>query len=271
MNVLVIGASGFLGSTIAATFLRQPDNQVTGAYHTSKDKVPAGCVPISMADLETLDDKFNIVVLATGNFSLPPKELIDSNVILCDRVSRYFPSAKLIYISSVAVYGNHKDTMNENSPFNQPSFYGLSKLAGETIIQTHNRYAILRLSYLYGQNMPAVSFLPIIINKAKKERKLTLFGHGERLQDYLHVQDAADMCVAAGNYDKNAIFLGATSHSLSNLQVAKMIKAYLPDLQIEFKGDDTAPWFKFDNSQTVETLNWQGKQSFEATVQEMVS
>lgn len=269
MKVLIIGASGFLGGAIATAFLDK-SHEVVGVYHSSEKSIPKGCKAININDVKKLEDTFDTVVVAAGNYTFSPKELIDVNVLLCRQVSQQFTTAKLVYISSVNVYGNHSDRIDERSSFNQPSFYGLSKLAGEAVAQTHNRYAIIRLTYLYGPHMPMVSFLPILINKAKTTGKITLFGQGERLQNYLHVQDAAELCVAASRYEENDIFLGATSHSLSNLEVAETIKSYIPNLQIDFEGQDTAPWFQFDNSKSVAKLDWQSRHDFSATIKEIV-
>ena len=269
MKVLVIGATGFLGKTIVEAFLKRSD-EVWGSYRNSKINLPKKCHPIKIGEIESLDDDFDAIVFAAGNFSLSEKELIEINVHLTKRVSDHFRTAKLVFISSVAVYGNHMDRVVEDSVYNSPSLYGQSKIAGEAVVQTHNRYAILRLTYLYGAGMPPVSFLPIIVNKAKDEKKITLFGRGERLQDYLHVEDAANLCILASIYVENGIFLGATGHSVSNLEVAKEIQVFIPDLFIDFQGKDTSPWFQFDPTNTNERLGWHCKHELRNTLKEMI-
>jgi UDP-glucose 4-epimerase len=268
-KVLVIGANGFLGSAIAKEFLSQ-SAEVWGTYHNSTQNIPPECHTVSIDELKTLPNDFDCVILAAGNYSVTPKELIQLNVELPQKLSNHFTKAKVIFISSVAVYGNHKDRMNETSSFNTPSFYGLAKLAGEAVVQTHEQFAILRLTYLYGPTMPKNSFLPAIIKKAKEEKKITLFGKGERLQDYLHVNDAARLCVAASHVKENGVFLGATGTSLSNTEVVKKMQQYMPELELTFSGEDTAPWFQFDPSASEKAAAWKSQESFDATLAEMM-
>lgn len=269
MRIFIIGASGFLGSNIAQQLMKQ-SIEVWGTYYRNNTNVPPRCKSVSIDDIESLEDNFDVIFLVAGNYGLTPKELIDINVHLVKRVSDHFQTARIIFISSVAVYGSHKNIVHEQSSFNNPSFYGLAKLAGEAVTQTHQNYAILRLTYLYGGGMPTNSFLPTIIQKAKTDKKIVLFGKGERLQDYLHIKDAVNFCIKASENKENGIYLGATGQSLSNLQVAKIIKQYLPECQIKFAGTDTAPWFRINPASSEKKLNWCATHKLISALKEMI-
>lgn len=128
----------------------------------------------------------------------------------------------------------------------------------------------MRPTYVYGPNMLNNTFLPIIISQAKTEKKIILFGNGKRLQDYLHVDDLASLCVAASKFDGNDIFLGATGRSMSNLEIVNIIKDYIPDLRIIFKGEDNSPWFQFDPSKTKKVLRWDNKEQMNDCIKKML-
>ena len=221
MTVLVIGASGFLGGAIAIRYAKE-GYTVYGSYKNNPI-VPSGCIPVSIDDIYNIKDKFDIVILAAGNYSLDKKTLVEINVGLTQNISNRFPDSKLIYISSVSVYGKHQDTIKEHSFYQDPTFYGQAKLAGETIISTHQKYSIIRLTYLYGVNMPDNSFLPRIIKSALIDHKITLYGDGERKQDYLHIEDAANLCYLARLGD-NGIFLGVSGVCYSNKEDYKILQ-----------------------------------------------
>lgn len=269
MKILVIGSNGFLGNAITQAFINRND-QVWAIYNKSSENIPKQCQKINIKDIWDQHDDFDVVILTVGNHSLSNKDLIDVNVNLTQRISNHFKSSKLIFISSVSVYGKHTDSMRENSSFNQPSFYGLSKLAGEAIVLAHERYAIIRLTYLFGETMADNSFLPQILNNACQNGNITLFGEGKRLQDYLHVRDAAELCVLASMYSSNDVFLGATGYSYTNLEIAKKIKEYVPGLHINMVGQDNAPSFRFNPTETIKKLNWVPVHRLDETIKQMV-
>ncbi len=270
MKVLVVGASGFLGGAIARTFMND-GHEVSGTYVNSKDNIPSGCRAIAFDDALAMNDSdFEVVAIAAGNHALPPQDLVEANYDVAHGIMQTFPSAKIVYVSSIAVYGNHDDVMNETSVFDNPSPYGWAKLAGEAIVRTHPKYAIVRPTYLFGPNMPTNSFVPAIINKAKTEGQITLFGKGERLQDYLHVDDAAQLCLLAAKYEENDTFLATTGESTSNAQVGEAICAAIPDCTLSYAGEDTAPWFRFDPSVTKQKLGWEPKHTLLDSIQELI-
>lgn len=266
MKALVVGASGFLGGAIARQLLEK-QAEVWGSYHANPCNMPDGCKSVSPEDLQSLDDTFDNVFVVSGNYSLEPSALIKTNVNLTQQITERFVSAKIIYISSVAVYGTHDEAMTEDSSYNNPSFYGLAKLGGELITQTHDRYAIVRLTYLYGPEMPTNSFIPRIIEVAKANKHITLYGNGKRLQDYLHVQDAARLCYAASLQATNDIYLGATGTSLSNADIAQKIQNTIPNCVTTFENEDRSPWFKFDNTRTMQKLNWKPIESIDTFIE----
>lgn len=255
LKVLIIGASGLLGRAISRSYLEH-GFEVWGAYHTNKQLLVEGCRPVSMNELETLKHRFKFVVLAAGNYALDPKDLITVNVDLSQRISSYFPGSKLIFVSSTSVYGGSHKVISDNSPFDNPSLYGLAKLGGELVTKIHPSFAIIRLTYLFGAGMKPTSFLPKLVENYKSSGLITLLGQGERLQDYLHVSDAAELCYRAGNHDSNGIYLGATGRSVSNVEIAKSVQTQVPDCSIEFSGEDTAISFRFDPKNTFIKLGW---------------
>ena len=269
MKILVVGASGFLGGATVRKFIRDA-HEVWGTYMHRSNRVPLGCRPVSFTAIDTLDVDVDVVVIAAGNHALPSQELIGVNLNIPQQIMRQFPKAKLTFISSVSVYGSHTDMMRETSAFDNPSLYGWAKLAGEAIVRTHPKFAILRLTYLYGKDMPTNSFLPTILREAKSEKQITLYGKGERLQDYLHVDDAANLCVRASRHVANGTYLGATGSSFSNVQVAQLICKHIPGCTVSFTGIDTAPWFQFDPSETKKELSWDPLHQFEPTLQELI-
>ncbi len=268
-NALVVGGSGFLGRTISTNLLSK-GYSTWATYHNSPNNIPTGCHPVPFSSIEGLTKGFDVVYIAVGNHALPDKQLLRLNVDLPQLIMNQFPDSRIVYISSVAIYGNTRNIISEDSPTINPTFYGQTKLEGENVTKAHTSYAIVRPTYLYGVSMPTNSFLPAIIKRAVESREVTLFGKGRRLQDYLHINDVAKLCVKAGEHNSNDVFLAATGLSLSNLEVAEKVKVTIPSLEIKFSGIDSAPSFRFDSSITQSKLNWAPEESFDKILTEMV-
>lgn len=270
MKILVIGASGFLGSSIAKAALAQ-GWKVWGIYNKNEDLVPNGCKRINIDELNQLEDNFDLIYIAIGNFVFSHEDLIYTNIDLSRQICDKFKSAKIIFISSINVYGAHNDTITLNSSFNTTSPYGLSKLAGESIISKHGKFVILRFTNLYGVGMNEKSFISTIIKDAIKKKVITLTNTGERKHDYLYVEDAVQLCIKAGMRSKNEIYLGATGKSVSNLKVAKLIQKLIPDCKIIFSEGDFSPSFSFDVQKTKNSLSWTPKKKLEEGLKELVN
>ncbi|MBX0333254.1 NAD(P)-dependent oxidoreductase [Pontibacter sp. HSC-14F20] len=257
----VIGANGFLGRKLLSVYMER-GHSVTAVYNRNFHNIPNSSQALSFDHFINGDLFFDNIVFAAGNFSSTHEELIALNCKGLLEITARYPNARLVYISSTNVYGTHTSTINEDSTFNIPTLYGRAKLAGEFIVSALKSFAIIRLAYLYGPGLQNKSFLPTIINDALHNKKIVLMGKGEREQDYLHVNDAADLCFAATNYPENGVFLGATGQSISNIEVAKNVCAKIDCCLIEFTGEERGTSFYFDPVQTFDKLNWRPKVAF---------
>lgn len=268
-NCAVIGASGFLGRSIVSK-LNSSGYKVWAVYRNSRAEQPPGCIPISILEMLSSPLSFDVIFFAAGSFASSHSELVELNCTLLTEIKSRFASARLVFVSSTSVYGKHESRIHENSAFNHPSIYGLSKLAGEFVASAANSYAIIRLTYLYGKGLDNRSFIPNMIGQAREQAKITLFGEGARAQDYLHVEDAASLCLKA-MYTENGIFLGATGKSYSNLDVAKAVAGEIKDCTIEFTGTETGHSLYFDPGWTMRSCDWTPATDLRAVIKEMLA
>lgn len=265
MKVLIVGTNSFLAQQLTKQLqLDHKDLLLDGIYNKNLDRTDRSKFRklIQVDDLETLNDTYDLVFLIAafipyGEYSTANIKLITSNITLPARVLTQFESAKLVYASSVAVYGDITDkVITEDTPFIKPTKYGASKLAGETVISNAKRFAILRFTSIYGKGMTARTFLPYIVDKAKTAGQITLFGDGSRKQDYIHVEDAANLLIAASKHKDNSVLLGCNGTSVSNKEVAETIQSLLPNVSIDYKGEDQSASFDYSSARIVDLLNF---------------
>lgn len=104
---------------------------------------------------------------------------------------------KIIYTSSIAVYGNAK-ICDELSKPNPQNFYGLSKLLCEEQIKYFsNKYSlditIARLSSVYGAKLERQVIYDILRQINNKNKKIKLNGSALDERQLLHVDDAIEL------------------------------------------------------------------------------
>lgn len=111
------------------------------------------------------------------------------------------PQARIIFLSSAAVYGDTgPEPAHEESPLLPKGAYARNKLAAENLLRqlAPGRTLILRVSNLLGGRIDPdrpQGVLPRIIRCAREGGELSLWGDGSATKDYI---DLADFLVVLG-------------------------------------------------------------------------
>ncbi len=162
----------------------------------------------------------------------------------------------------------HDSVIYENSSFNNPDNYALSKLSAEFIVRLCTNYQIIRFPSIYGADMTHKTFIPKLLEQAKKE-KITLYGDGARMQNYINVEDAVGYLISASNQKESGIYLGVFNRSYSNKEVAKCVHKFIPKCKIQYIGKDNSPSFVYNNLLTRKQLGFEPKISLEEGIGRM--
>lgn len=263
---IVVGANGFLGSSLVNKLIEN-NQEVVAVYNTNHEAINKNATIVTLKEVFKLSIDPNYIYFLSGNYSTSHQNLVRINEELI-QLCKVFPNAKFIYLSSTNVYGSNDEILTENSAYKSPGLYGLSKLAGEFVVSSMKHYSIIRMTYIYGSGISNNSFLPQIISKAR-EKKVVLFGNGERKQDYIFIDDAVDLCFASALHENNITVVGASGISYSNLEVCEEIKSHI-SCEIEFTGVETGLSFYFNIDKVVKELNWQPKVKFSEGIKMML-
>lgn len=275
-RILIIGINSFLGKAIFN--YTKEEYEISAVYHSNKTNIPGGIEVVQADNITQLKGcEFKYIFLVSShvpvnNRDIEDQPLIDANIHLPKIVCGLFPSSKVIFFSSVSIYENYTTgktiSVTETMPAPQ-SRYALSKLWGEQIIASHYSYVILRISSMYGIGMKLTTFIPRVIKSACSLGEITILGNGERLQNYIHVDDVAQIALRAAESDENLILHGVADQSYSNKEIAEKIAAIIP-CHVTYTGEDSTPSYIYDNNHTTIKLGPYNYKNIDEGLKELI-
>lgn len=243
-RIIILGSSGFIGARILEKFLLSRNLTVKGFSSNDCDLLSADVVSEILSDL-TLGD---VLIMASAITRLKENSFnsMIKNIQMVENVCGVIlkrPVRQLIYLSTVDIYGINLDRNTKISEKLRPDpgdYYALSKITGEFLFRKEcNKLniplTVLRLSGVYGPGDKGGGAVRSFILSALNERKITIYGKGSDLRDYIYVDDVYEIINAAIGKRLNNTVNVATGRSYSIIQIAKIIKSLLPyKIDIEF-------------------------------------
>jgi nucleoside-diphosphate-sugar epimerase len=148
--VLVLGASGFIGTRLVDVLAAGSDYRPIAASRHPKHGGVALDATDPAAVRESISGVANVVNCIAGS----NETMVRSTQALCD-AARAHPPARIVHLSSMAVYGSAVGSVRENhEPAAPVSGYGQAKIACEQIIRKYVRdggdAVILRPTCVFG-------------------------------------------------------------------------------------------------------------------------
>lgn len=244
MNILVTGGEGFIGSSIRkhlgkkfTFFSLAKNNSLISSYNFCVD----------LTDIEESKKIFSKIlrevnidviihcasVLVTPDNLNSTKSLIDNLKITESVVEgvKILNPAKLIHLSSIAVYPNENGIFSEESKVqtsnNTECMYGLSKICAENLfdflLRDHKiQISHLRLAQVYGDGMRKDRIYQIMVDELKLFNRITVFGEGERVSNFIHISELIWIIEKFLLKNLGGVF-NIGSENLSYLQLAEQI------------------------------------------------
>ena len=270
---LVVGANSFLAKEIIIKLKDQ--HNVTCIFNTHRENLFDNLITLPVSEIEKLPDHFHHVIIISAY--IPPVDkplneslLMEVNALLPEKVCNQFLSAKIVYTSSVAIYGEGQRVLNESSESVNPSAYGASKLKGEMAVSARTGNSIVRISSMYGPGMKRNTFLPRTIDSAIRDKKIRLYGDGARRQNYIHVRDVAEFIIRASGTSSNGVFLAAGVQSYSNQELANEVKSILKGTEVVFEGKDQSSSFEYNAEETYQRLGYKPQINIHEGISELI-
>lgn len=214
-TILITGIGGFIGSNVAKKFLNKGfkvigiDDLSSGKKENIPDEVTF--IQGDLVDSKTLDRIntyceyiLHIAGQSSGEVSFEDPVLdLQKNTQSTLNLIRFGiknKSKKIIYASSMSIYGDSKNLSVTEEDFPSPkSCYGVSKLASEKYLDIFSNllpYVSMRMFNVYGPGQDLDNLkqgmVSIYISQAFKNNKILVKGNLDRFRDFIFIDDVVE-------------------------------------------------------------------------------
>ena len=311
MKILVTGAAGFIGSNFVYYELdKHPEDQIVALdllTYAGNLKNLDGCkdnpnfkfIKMDIRDRENInklfeEEKFDIVANFAAESHVDrsiedPEVFLRTNIIgtevLMDASLKYGVK-RYHQVSTDEVYGDlpleaTDSFFTESTPLHTSSPYSASKASADLLVMAYHRtfnlnMSITRCSNNYGPYQFPEKLIPLMINNARHDKQLPVYGEGLNVRDWLHVYDhCAGIDLVMRNGRNGEVYNIGGHNERHNIEVVKTILKELdkPESLIKYvtdrKGHDLR--YAIDPTKIETELGWKPKYNFESGIKETIN
>ena len=265
MNIILLGGASFIGTNLIIELAKDYCNKITvvdrsKVYFSHIQEMCLPNVAFIEKELNTETDFDSIIsgqdvvyhlisttVPTTSNQAISQE--LTANVVLSANLLEacvHQKIAKIIFLSSGGtVYGKEsKCPLNEKTPTNPITSYGVQKITIEKLIYLYNYlygldYRIIRLSNPYGPYQRPNGVLGAVTTftyKALNREEILVYGDGSVVRDFIYIDDAVrGILKIANGCDRHHIFNLGCGYGTSIKQVIDTIhKALSIDVHVKY-------------------------------------
>lgn len=234
-KIVITGASGFIGSNLVPLLLKK-HYQITvldqrGASYPKSVKVVHGNL-LTGEGLDEFLEGSDILIHLAGQVLPGVTTMEEGNTKTTRNLvlkAEQYKVKKIIFASSVAVYGNSKTKIfKETDKCNPDTDYGLSKFKAEKIVEKWGKkkgsqYAILRFFSLYGYGNKK-GLIYNLCTDFINTGSVIINGDGTQERDLVWVDDAVDTITLACETDFKGTYNIGTGINYSLLELISILE-----------------------------------------------
>ena len=194
----------------------------------------------------------------------------------------YKPGVKFVQISTDEVYGDlgPAGLFTEETPLAPNSPYSASKASADMLVHAYFHtfgipVNITRCSNNYGPYQFPEKLIPLMINNCMQDKQLPVYGDGQQIRDWLHVEDhceAIEEVLLHGS--RGEVYNIGGNCERANLDIVKSILRVLNKTESLISYVKDRPGhdrrYAIDNTKIKTELGWKPKYDFESGLRETV-
>lgn len=236
--ILLTGASGFIGEYLLSALIANFGKENILALSSERTHL-CQFLPHNSYSFDKsyfIDSGFQNIqtIIHAGAFT--PKDAeqsndwhkCNSNILNTDALLKAeFPTlTKIIYLSTLDVYCKSTEKISEETFIRPVSLYGDSKFYCERMItewaKSNDKIAqVLRIGHVYGAGEERYNkIIPLTMKNLLQNKPLQIWGSGEELRSFIHVQDVVTAILKSLTLDEEVgpvNIVGAQEISINNL------------------------------------------------------
>lgn len=256
MHVLVTGGAGFIGSNFVRmvadgnfpqisrvtvldklTYAGVKENldsvkTMTGYSFVQGDICNSKLVASLLSDVDAVinfaaESHVDRSINSAANFVMTNIVGVQTLLDACKDVNR---KIRFIQISTDEVYGSiESGSWTEEWPLTPNSPYSASKAGGELLARSYNKthgldIVITRCSNNYGPYHFPEKLIPLFVTNLLEGKKITVYGNGKNVRDWLHVDDHCRGIYAVLTKGRaGQIYNIGGGRELTNLEITNLI------------------------------------------------
>lgn len=324
MKIIVTGGAGFIGSAVIRQYINDTKHEVINldalTYAGNLESLAeVDASPrytfehVNICDIKELERVFDqhqpdaIMHLAAESHvdrSIDgPAEFIQTNIVgtynLLDVAKRYWDSLtgekkekfRFHHVSTDEVYGDLEETgyFTEETSYEPSSPYSASKASSDHLVRAwHRTYGfpvvITNCSNNYGAYQFPEKLIPLVTLNALEGKPLPIYGKGDQIRDWLHVDDHARALRLVLETGKTGETYNIGGHNeKTNLEVVKTIcnlldklvpdSPYIPHESLityvtDRPGHDQR--YAIDADKIAAELGWTPEETFESGIEKTI-
>ncbi|WYP26047.1 dTDP-glucose 4,6-dehydratase [Alkalihalobacillus sp. FSL W8-0930] len=307
MNILITGGAGFIGSNFVKYMVRKyptyqflnvdlltyagnlenlTDIEEHSNYKFVKADICDKALMTSLVEENKIDTIINFAAESHVDRSISnPSIFVQTNVVgtqvLLD-VAKEQDLTKFVQVSTDEVYGSlgKEGYFTEETPLQPNSPYSSSKAGSDLLVRAYYEtfglnVNITRCSNNYGPLQFPEKLIPLMISNALEGKPLPVYGDGQNIRDWLHVEDhcsAIDLVLHEG--ESGEVYNVGGHNERTNIQIVETIIEALgasKDLitYVEDRlGHDRR--YGIDPEKLTSELGWKPKYNFETGIKETI-
>ena len=277
-KILITGSSGFIGSNIAQNIKKNIYGIGRKKKNHKEKKLPYIknlIKSITVKNLSLFKINFDFIIHCAGKGIVSNhKDDYKKNFLPLKNVLEYLRKHSrescLIFISTLAVYGNKNKKLSETDSLNPMSVYAKNKIKAENLCKLYSKQynikiLILRVGPLYGIGLRK-QFIYDACKKISNNRNI-FYGTGNEVRDYLHINDFANLIKIIFNSKiKNFEIINVGSgNSYKIIDVIQYIKKGFNNtgkVLFNNKGVNQNPKYLQSSNKKTNKFNWKPKKNF---------